>query len=143
MRRGCCAVVLAGAIMAAVSACGSSSYSPQATHAKLTVTLDSGVPGAGSTQTWQVACPSAAHVVACARLIATKDAFTSPAPNAACTMIYGGPEVLAVSGTVGDRQVDYRTGRANGCEIADYSRDLALVEPFRPVSPTPNAHTTG
>ena len=37
-------------------------------------------------------------------------------------------------------EVDYRTGRANGCEIADYSRDLALVAPFRPVGQTPTEH---
>jgi hypothetical protein len=137
MRRSYCAVLIAAALVPAVSACGSASSSPQPTHVNLTVTLDSGVAGAGPPQTWQVGCPSAVHAVACARLIAARDAFTAPSPNSACTMIYGGPQVLTVSGTVGARTVDYRTGRANGCEIADYSRDLALVKPFRPTGQTP------
>jgi hypothetical protein len=47
-------------------------------------------------------------------------------------MIYGGPQVLSVTGNVGDRRVTYHTGRTNGCQIADYERDLALVAPFRP-----------
>ncbi len=96
------------------------------------MTLDPGAPTGGAPQTWQVACPSPTHAAACARILAAKDAFTPPPPDAACTLIYGGPEVLTVTGTVGTRHVDYRTGRTNGCEIADYVRDLALVAPFRP-----------
>jgi hypothetical protein len=139
MRRGCCVVLVAAGLVPVVSACGSSSPSLQATQVDLKVTLDAGVP-AGAPQTWEVACPSPSHLAACERLVATTGAFTPPPPNSACTMIYGGPEVLTVTGNVGARHVDYRTGRANGCEIADYSRDLALVAPFRPVGQTPTEH---
>jgi hypothetical protein len=140
--RAVCATVALGALTFALSACGSSSSAPPATQVDLKVTLDAGV-AAGVPQSWNVSCPSPSHVAACARLIATKDAFTPPPPHAPCTMIYGGPEVLTVTGSVGARQVNYRTGRANGCEIADYSRDLALVAPFRSVSQTPIVHSTG
>jgi hypothetical protein len=136
------AAVVVGALMLVISACGSSSSAPPTTHVDLKVTLDAGVT-AGAPQSWDVTCPSPSHVAACARLIATKDPFVPPPPNSPCTMIYGGPEVLTVHGTVGARQVDYRTGRANGCEIADYSRDLALVAPFRSVGQTPTVHPTG
>jgi hypothetical protein len=143
IRRRCVAALAAGALIPVIAACGSPGSAPQTAQAELTVTLDLGVPNAGPPQTWQVACPSTGHTGACARLVASKDAFTSPSPDLACTMIYGGPEVLTVTGTVGTRKVNYRTGRTNGCEIADYARDLALVTPFRPAGVTPTTHAAG
>jgi len=131
LRSTCVAALAAGALVPLTAACGSSGSAPPPTQADLTATLDLGAPGGGAPQTWQVSCPSAAHAVACTRLVTTTDAFMPPPPDTGCTMIYGGPEVLAVTGTVGTRHVDYRTGRTNGCEIADYARDLALVAPFR------------
>jgi len=123
------AVIAIGAV-AVLTACGSSSPAtpPQAS---LRVMLEpTGADGPHST--WAVACPSATQTAACARLFATTEAFTPPPANGACTMIYGGPQVLSVTGNVGDRRVTYHTGRTNGCQIADYERDLALVAPFRP-----------
>jgi len=137
----------AGAIVLSVvvpvaAPCGSGGGGPaQATQVDLTATLDLGAPNGGPPQTWKVTCPNPQHVAACARLVTAKGAFTPPPAGSACTLIYGGPEVLTVTGNVGSRQVDYRTGRTNGCEIADYNRDLALVAPFRPVGDTPTAHT--
>lgn len=120
------ALVVAGTALGA-AACGSSS-SPTAS-ADLQVTLHPNGTS-GPAQTWTVTCPSSIHQSACAALVASKDAFTPHPTGSACTMIYGGPEMLTVTGTVGSRHVDYTTGRASGCEIADYSRDLALVAPF-------------
>ena len=142
IRRTCAAVLCTAVSMSLIAACGSAASAPQAAKSELMVTLEPGVPG-GASQTWQVACPSPTHAAACARLLSSADAFTQPPPDAACTLIYGGPEVLTVSGTVGTRHVEYRTGRTNGCEIADYTRDLALVAPFRPAGATPTAHAAG
>jgi len=141
IRRTCAAAVSAAVLGPLIAACGSSGNAPHAAQVDLTVTLDPGVPTGGATQTWRVACPSPAHTAPCARIVASTDAFTPPPPDAACTLIYGGPEVLTVTGTVGTRHVDYRTGRTNGCEIADYTRDLALVAPFRPAGLRPTALT--
>ena len=137
--RTCVAVLAAGALVPLIAACGSSGGARRA-QVDLRVTLDPGASAGAPPKTWQVACPSAAHVGACARLVQARGAFTPPPPNTACTMIYGGPEVLTVTGTVGTRHVDYRTGRTNGCEIADYARDLALVAPFRAGGVTTAAH---
>ncbi len=139
--RRCAAALSAAAVIPSIAACGSSGIAPAATHVDLTVALDPGVPTGGAPQTWQVACPSPTHAAACARIVTAKNAFTPPPPDAACTLIYGGPEVLTVTGSVGTRHVDYRTGRTNGCEIADYARDLALVAPFRPAGLSPIART--
>ncbi len=136
------AALITGAFVPLLAACGSTSTTPQSTQANLTVTLDPGVPTARP-QTWKVSCPSPTHQTACRRLRETRDAFTSPPPDVACTLIYGGPEVLTVTGYVGDRRVDYHTGRANGCEIADYARDLALVAPFRPAGKTSSSGGAG
>jgi len=112
-------------------ACGSSAHTPATADLHVTLRPDG---TSGPSQTWTVTCPSSAHESACTTLAASKDAFTPYPANSACTMIYGGPETLTVTGTVGTRTIDYTTGRANGCEIADYARDLALVAPFRPAS---------
>jgi hypothetical protein len=116
---------------ALLTACGSSSPTPPA-RASLRITLAPHGAG-GPTTTWSVACPNAAHAADCARLLSTTGAFTLPKPKIACSMIYGGAQTLAVSGNVGNRRITYTTGRTNGCEIADYERDLALVAPFRPL----------
>jgi hypothetical protein len=141
IRRGCATALCAAVLAPLIAACGSSGTAPHPAQVDLTVTLDPGVPTGGATQTWQVACPSPAHTAACARILAATEAFTPPPPDTACTLIYGGPEILTVTGSVGTRHVDYRTGRTNGCEIADYVRDLALVAPFRPAGLRPSAHS--
>lgn len=127
-------VVLAGLALAALpllGACGSSGPTATTTASTdLHITLNQ-TGGAGPIQSWDVTCPSTSHAVACTALLAAPDAFTAPPPNAACTMIYGGPQVLTVDGHLGTRQITYRIGRANGCEIAAFTRDIALVSPFR------------
>jgi hypothetical protein len=125
------AAVVAAACLV-TTACGSSNTVAPGTAA-LRVTLRPR-GDTGPSTTWTVACPDAARAAACQRLVTTPNAFTPPPPTAACSMIYGGPETLTVTGTLGTRRVDYRTGRTNGCEIADYTRDLALVMPFRPTA---------
>jgi hypothetical protein len=119
------------AAMPLLAACGSSGSSATV-NASANLHVDLSQTGrSGPVRRWDVTCPSTTHAAACATLIASPDAFTTPASDAACTMIYGGPEVLTVDGTVGTRQVSYRMGRTNGCEIAAFTRDIALVAPFR------------
>jgi hypothetical protein len=114
-----------------LGACGSSgSGSSVSASARLHVTLNP-TGGTGPVQSWDVTCPSATHASACAALTASPDAFTAPPATTACTMIYGGPQVLTVDGSVGTRRINYTTGRTNGCEIAAFARDIALVAPFR------------
>ena len=47
---------------------------------------------------------------------------TPPPADRACTEIYGGPETVRITGTIGDERVDRRFSRTNGCEIADFTR---------------------
>jgi len=50
-----------------------------------------------------------------------------PAPDRVCTQVYGGPETARVTGRAGDRAVDRRFHRADGCGIADWDRMGSLL----------------
>ncbi|ATL28967.1 SSI family serine proteinase inhibitor [Streptomyces formicae] len=106
---------------------------------RLTVT----VTGSGGTGdgTYELNChptggthPDAAD--ACARLdevtVWGTDPFAPVAPDAMCTMQYGGPATAHITGTWQGRPVDATYDRSNGCEIGRWD---ALV----PVLPATSA----
>ncbi len=68
---------------------------------------------------------------ACARLdevtVWGRDTFAPVAPDAICTMQYGGPRTAHVSGEWAGRPVDTTFTRANGCEIARWDRLVPLL----------------
>jgi hypothetical protein len=50
-----------------------------------------------------------------------------PPRGRVCTQIYGGPETAHVRGTIGDRRIDRRFSKRNGCEIAEWRRAEPLL----------------
>ncbi len=79
----------------------------------------------GSVQRWTVHCPGAKP---CARLQAGGRALFRPVrADMACTMIYGGPEVAIVRGTLNGRRVWARFTRRDGCQIARWNRVAFLL----------------
>lgn len=52
----------------------------------------------------------------------------APAPGEVCTQIYGGPQRIALSGTLDGAPVDVSVGRTDGCEIARYDRLAAALD---------------
>ena len=52
-----------------------------------------------------------------------------PPRDRVCTQIYGGPETARVRGTIGQRRIDRRFSKTNGCEIADWERAEPLLAP--------------
>ena len=54
---------------------------------------------------------------------------TQPDEDRVCTQLYGGPETARVTGTIDGKTVDRRFTRTNGCEIADFMRAAALLQP--------------
>ena len=54
---------------------------------------------------------------------------TQPEQDRACTQIYGGPQTARVTGTIDGVKLDRRFTRTNGCEIADFTRAAALLQP--------------
>jgi hypothetical protein len=114
---------------------------PSGSAIELTVAYDD---GAGTKRTGSLTCrdgdtratgaladpgrPSAATLCAKARALA--DLLTTPPDrDRMCTQIYGGPETARVTGTIDGRKVDRRFSRTNGCEIADFQRAAALLQP--------------
>jgi hypothetical protein len=118
--------VLACAV--ALAACGSDddgSPSAPAPETELTVTVwPEGRDGPERTRT--VACPGAR---ACGGLSVEK---LAPVPRTTpCTAIYGGPAVARVTGTLRGERVDAEFSLEDGCEIARWERNQALLGPPR------------
>jgi hypothetical protein len=100
----------------------------------LTVVLDD---GAGTQQTWELACSAAGDVSgnhpdaqnACAAIGAAKDPWAPVPKDMACTMIYGGPQTATVRGTWNGDTVDASFARTDGCEISRWDRVAPLLQP--------------
>ena len=110
-----------GLILVAGGCGGDDSGGSSGREADLVVTVWPKGPD-GPARKHRVACPGAA---ACGTLSAAR--LRPVDPNVACTQIYGGPAVARVRGTIDGKQVDARLERTNGCEIARWERNAALV----------------
>jgi hypothetical protein len=92
--------------------------------AVLTITLFPQGPG-GPKSEWVVRCPGAAP---CARLEEGGRTLFQPTPRGiVCTDIYGGPQVAYVRGTLAGRRIWAHFTRADGCQIARWSRVAFLL----------------
>jgi hypothetical protein len=75
-----------------------------------------------------VECPGAA---VCREL--SPESFAPVPRDMACTAIYGGPSVAHVTGTLRGEPVDERFSLEDGCQIARWERNRALLG--RPAGP--------
>jgi hypothetical protein len=75
--------------------------------------------------------PALRHLVVCpgeALCRGVTEARLRPVPaDVACTEIYGGPATARVRGSLDGTPVDVRFERTNGCEIARWHRNAALL----------------
>ena len=71
-----------------------------------------------------VECPGAA---VCREL--SPESFAPVPRDTACAAIYGGPSVARVTGTLGSERVDERFSLEDGCQIARWERNRALLGP--------------
>jgi Subtilisin inhibitor-like len=78
------------------------------------------------TRLWTLRCPAGGTLPdparACRRLDALDHPFAPVPKSAACTAIYGGPQIAEVRGTFRGRTINARFTRGNGCEIARWNR---------------------
>jgi hypothetical protein len=78
------------------------------------------------TKEWTLTCPDRGTLPnperACTQLAAIKKPFAPIPKNAACTEVYGGPQVADVNGRLRGRPVSASFSRTNGCEIARWNR---------------------
>ena len=121
-------------LLLASTACGANSSGSSAS-AKLSVTVwPHGKSGRSVGYT--LVCPRgtgtlpAAHS-ACSKLRRIGVRSFAPVPaHAACTEIYGGPQIARVSGRFAGQSIKASFNRTNGCEIARWSK-LAFLFPLR------------
>lgn len=133
------ALALGAAALALALAGGVPSPAPPAAAAARPAAVSLSVrydDGAGDLRSGRLTCDAhgsratgalAGHGVSaarqCARVRAIRGLLVhAPAGSRICTQIYGGPEILRVSGTIGNARVRRRYKRTNGCEIADFAR---------------------
>jgi len=116
-------------VIAALAACGGDEREPARGDAA-TVDLVITVTSPQGTRETALECDASARSRRCetARRLAGFLA-KQPPRDRVCTQIYGGPETAHVRGTIGDRRVDRRFSKTNGCEIADWKRVEPLLAP--------------
>jgi hypothetical protein len=113
--------LLVASAVAALAACGGAEPAGTATELTITVVPDEGAqanvmtltcdPPGGDHPDAEAACDSIEQA-------GGADAFRPFSDEAACTMIYGGPQTAAITGTYRGDDVDAEFSRRNGCEIS-------------------------
>ena len=75
---------------------------------------------------------------ACARVRQITDLLLSaPDPDRICAAIYGGPQTVRVTGTIGDQRVERTFSRENGCAISDWDAAVPLLPAVEGAAPSP------
>jgi hypothetical protein len=122
-------VSAAGLVIAAIGGCGGDEREP-AHGGAASVDLVITVTSPQGTRETALECDASARSQRCetARRLAGFLA-KQPPRDRVCTQIFGGPETAHVRGTIGDRRIDRRFSKTNGCEIADWQRAEALLAP--------------
>lgn len=109
---------------------------------ELTVRLDQG--DGASPQEWSLTCDPAggSHPdpeAACDTLAELDPKVFEPVPpDAACTMIYGGPQTAQVTGQWNGESVDAQFSRENGCEIDRWDAASSVLGHEGGVTGVPN-----
>ena len=123
------ASLIAGlAVASAVGACGGADGEPQERPRAPTVDLVITVTSSQGRRETELECDASARSRRCdaARRLAPFLA-AQPPEDRICTQIYGGPETARVHGTIGNRLIDRRFSKVNGCAIADWRRAESLL----------------
>jgi hypothetical protein len=113
--------------------CGDDETSTAAPSTNLTIELDPDGQGGKPPQHFQVLCEEGMDTSPCPQLAELSASDLAPVPpQTACTEIFGGPDVVTISGTLHGEAVDARLTRANGCEIDRFDRVAPLLEELYP-----------
>jgi hypothetical protein len=107
--------------------------SPETTELEVTLDPDGDGEQAPLEATFSCGEGRDAAEAACAALGQLPENPGAPTPpGTACTEIFGGPDVLKVSGTLRGEPIDAEMTRANGCEIERFERFMPLIAELFP-----------
>jgi Subtilisin inhibitor-like len=135
-----------GAVAALAAACGSQSAAGHGGTAgsgapKPTSSLTISVVAArGATpRHWTLTCGPARDggthphpAIACVTLTRARAPFAPVPRGVMCSMIYGGPQTAAISGTWHGRPVAATYSRENGCQVARWNKIAAVLGQINP-----------
>jgi len=113
------------AALAFAAGCDDDDPAVNFTGTELQITLDVDGPGGRDPKPAIVNC-ELADGSECGKLSATD--FAPIDPQTPCTEIYGGPDVVEVSGFINDEPVDTTLTRANGCEIERFDQIVPVLK---------------
>ena len=132
LRTALAAAVASVAVFASVAGCGDDDGDdPTVSGAEtnLIIDLDADGPAGKPSRSAQISCAAGQETSPCPQLAEVDASDLAPVPpQTACTEIYGGPDVVTVTGTLHGEPVDAKLSRANGCEIDRFERFLPVVE---------------
>jgi hypothetical protein len=150
MRPRLVAFVLAAALAAAATGCGSDDGGDSRTGPGQSLNLTLRVEdGKGKVARAALACADGGGAHGSGFLSADADRHcadalrmqelltTQPPKDRVCTQVYGGPQTAHIAGTLGGETVARDLSRTNGCEIADWKSAGPLLAPsgIRPGGP--------
>jgi len=133
LRTALAAAVASVAVFASLAGCGSDDDGDDPTvsgaETNLIIDLDADGPAGKPNRSAQISCAAGQETSPCPQLAEVDASDLAPVPpQTACTEIYGGPDVVTVTGTLHGEPVDAKLSRANGCEIDRFERFLPVVE---------------
>jgi hypothetical protein len=128
--------LLALALLLVAAACSGSGTAKDITiDLRITLWPDGQAAGHGH-RNWRLHCnPLGGNLPhgdrACFLLAAMRRPFRPVRKNAACSQVYGGPDLARVVGSLRGRRVDTSFRRTDGCQIARWDR-VDFLFPKRP-----------
>jgi hypothetical protein len=123
---------IAGAAL--LCGCGGDDESTTAVAStNLVIELDVDGSGGKPPQRTQVLCTEGMTTSPCPQLADLTASDLAPVPpQTACTDIFGGPEVVRITGTLRGEAVNATLTRVNGCEIERFGKVLPLLSELYP-----------
>jgi hypothetical protein len=132
LRAGLAALAVAAFLVACGDDEDSDGEAPSAAATELELVLDRDGPGGEQTESAQVSCEGAGDAACGLVDELPADPGAPVPPDVACTDIYGGPDLLTVTGTLEGDPIDAEFTRENGCEIDRFDRWVPLLRELFP-----------
>jgi hypothetical protein len=119
---------------AALVGCGGGDQTSSAVAStNLVIELDADGQGGKPPERTQVLCEEAMTTSPCPELADLTAADLAPVPpHTACTDIFGGADIVTITGTLHGHPVDAKLTRANGCEVERFNKVVPVLKELYP-----------